>query len=103
MLYYLIIHTYPERKIPPLVVYSFIICLKANFVSYLIVSKKPNYISEKIFTVFLLNVPGTGNTNMINIWFHMLAYDLSFLNFTLECRSVMYLRDAVPLKKIQEC
>lgn len=44
----------------------------------------------------LLNVSGVGNTKMISI---QIAYDLSVLKHTSECKSMINLRDFIALEK----
>lgn len=46
----------------------------------------------------LLNVPVVGNTEMINI---QIAYDLSVLKLTSECKSMINLRDFIALEKMK--
>lgn len=46
----------------------------------------------------LLNVPVVGNTKMINI---QIAYDLSVLKLTSECKSMINLRDFIALEKMK--
>ena len=80
-----------------MVIYSFIICLKGNFVSYTACYRKPKSNSEKNFRK-LIKCSSRGNTKMINI---QIAYDLSVLKLTSECKSMINLRDFIALEKMK--